>query len=150
MCFNCFLSGILIKEQFKNLKLTSKLRGKNKTRKGFDKPQKKISSPSGSIFFCALSCFFFYPFLIMAVNFKFFSLCFIIIQIQQSSKQNWHSFHKTSSLHKHLSFVQHCCNFLSRHLQNQTISVFLTFTIGVVFSIVGGFYKLPIFANKIK
>ena len=79
----------------------------------------------------------------MAVNFKFFSLCLIIIQIQRSSKHNCHSFHKSSSLHKHLSFVQHCCNFLSRLLQNLTISVFYHYIAGVVFSIVGGFYKLP-------
>lgn len=86
----------------------------------------------------------------MAVNFKFFSLCLIIIQIQRSSKSNYHSFHKSSSLHKLLSFVQLCCSFLSRLLQNQTTSVFLTFTSGVVFSIVGGFYKLPEFLRNKK
>ena len=150
MCYNCFLSGILIKEQFKNFKLTSKVRGKNKTRKGFDKPQKKISSPSGSIFFSALSCFFFNPFLIMAVNFKFFSLCLIIIQTQLLSNLNYHSFHKSSSLYKHLLFVLLCFNCLFRLLQNLTISVFYHYIAGVVFFIVGGFYKLPEFLRNKK
>lgn len=86
----------------------------------------------------------------MAVNFKFFSLCLIIIQIQRSSKHNYHSFHKSSLLHKLSSFVQHCFNFLFRHLQILTTSVFLTFTCGVMFSIVGGFYKLPEFLRNKK
>lgn len=86
----------------------------------------------------------------MAVNFKFFSLCLIIIQIQRSSNHNCHSFHKSNSLHKLLSFVLLCCNFLSRLLQNLTISVFYHYIAGVVFSIVGVFYKMPEFLRNKK
>lgn len=86
----------------------------------------------------------------MAVNFKFFSLCLIIIQIQRLSNHNYHSYHKRSLLHKLLSFVQLCCSCLFQLLQNPTTSVFLTFTCGVVFSIVGGFYKLPEFLQNKK
>ena len=86
----------------------------------------------------------------MAVNFKFFSLCLIIIQIQRLSNHNFHSYHNKRLYSKHSSFVQHCFNFLFRHLQNLTTSVFYTFICGVVFSIVGGFYKLPEFLRNKK
>ena len=79
----------------------------------------------------------------MAVNFKFFSLCLIIIQIQRLSNHNYLGFHKSSSSHKLSSFVLLCFNCLFRLLQNLTISVFYHYIAGVVFFIVGGFYKLP-------
>ena len=79
----------------------------------------------------------------MAVNFKFFSLCLIIIQIQRLSNHSFHSYHNKRLYNRHSSFVQHCFSFLFRHLQNLTTSVFCAFMFGVVFFIVGGFYKLP-------
>lgn len=86
----------------------------------------------------------------MAVNFKFFSLCLIIIQIQRLSNHNYHSYHKSSLLHKLLSFVQLCCSFLFRLRQILITSVFYTFICGVVFSIVGVFYKMPEFLRNKK
>ena len=79
----------------------------------------------------------------MAVNFKFFSLCLIIIQTQLLSNRNFQSYHNSSSLHKLSLFVPLCFNCLFRLLQNLTTSVFYICIFGVVFFIVVGFYKLP-------
>ena len=86
----------------------------------------------------------------MAVNFKFFSLCLIIIQIQRSSSHSYLNCHNSNLLHKLSSFAQPCCSCRFQLLQNLTISVFYRYIVGVVFFIVGGFYKLPEMGKNVK